>query len=260
MNDQTRADAEVKHRGVAAVALGLAAVLYTLLVAGCAGYLLWKAYSLPAGTALDEFNKLAIAALIAVIGTGLTGFASVYGATRQSATAYQIAQYNGAISTNLAEMKEKSDRALAEMKATVDESLANLKIASDESLARLKAALDAGQIAHRELYGAATIYFYAIRSIARGKWDDDSLKIAETSMISVMQHLIHVDGDVRNPWFDFWQRAHDINQSLRAEPDVKKRPKLAADLIGEKVQLDSGRLDFRELHNRLEQAARRAIA
>jgi hypothetical protein len=36
------------------------------------------------------------------VGTGLTGSVAVYSATRQSATAFQVAQYNGEIAANLA--------------------------------------------------------------------------------------------------------------------------------------------------------------
>ena len=107
--------------------LGVGAVLYILLVAGCAAYLLWKAYALPPGVPQSDFEKLAVAALIAVVGTGLTGLASVYSATRQSATAYQVAEYNGVISTALAGMKENIDASLAQFKAASDESSPDLK-------------------------------------------------------------------------------------------------------------------------------------
>jgi hypothetical protein len=196
--------------GRMAFLLGLGAILYILLAAGCAVYLLWKAYTLPTGSMQSDFDKLAIAALVAVVGTGLTGLAAVYSATRQSATAYQVAEYNGIISTSLADMKASTDASLTQMKAHLDESLARLKAASDESLARLKVALDAGQIAYRELFGTATVYFHALRSAALGKWDGENLKAAETAMISATRHLINVSSDMRNQWFDFWQRAQEM--------------------------------------------------
>jgi hypothetical protein len=256
--------------GKMAVLLGVGAVLYTLLAAGCAVFLLWKAYSLPAGFTPDEFTKLAVAALIAVVGTGLTGLAAVDGATVQSATAYQVAQYNGDISAKLAEMKETADANLADMKKTadteltlmkgkLDESLTKLKAASDESLTRLKVALDAGQNANRELFGTATRYFHALRSVGLGKWDEVGLKAADTSMISATPQLLHVDEEMRNLWFDFWQRSQQIHRTADKEPDMEKRPALVSDLILQKVTTASGRMDLRELHDRLEGRARLAI-
>jgi hypothetical protein len=234
--------------------LGVCSVLYILLAVGCAAYLLWKAYNLPFGVAQSDFDKLAVAALIAVVGTGLTGLASVYSATRQSATAYQVAEYNGVISTKLTEMKADTDKALAAMKTDIDGSLAEFKAASDESLARLKVALDAGQITYRELYGTATAYFHALRSAARFKWEDGSIWAAETAMISAARHIINVQADMRDQWFMFWQRAQDIYRAAIEEADEGKRPDMVGDLILEKV----GRLNFRELHGQLEDTARLA--
>lgn len=154
----------------------MGAVLYVLLAAGCAAYLLWNAYILPPVEKLADFNKLAISALIAVVGTGLTGLAAVYSATRQSATAFQVARYNGEIAANLALMKKSADSELTLMKGSIDKALAELKGSADESLARLKVVLDANQNANRELFGTASIYFYALRSVALGKWDEESLK------------------------------------------------------------------------------------
>ena len=234
---------------------GVGAVLYILLAAGCAAYLLWKAYTLPASVAQSDFDKLAVAALIAVVGTGLTGLASVYSAARQSATAYQVADYNGVISTKLAEMKAASDENLAKMKADIDESLAEFKAVSDESLARLKVALDAGQVAYRELYGTATVYFHALRSAARFKWEDGNLRTAETEMISAATHTINVSADMRDQWFAFWQRAQDIYHAAIAEVDEDKRPALVGRLILEK----DGRSNLRDLHDKLEVTARQAM-
>jgi hypothetical protein len=83
-------------------------------------------------TCLQAFSKLAISALIAVVGPGLTGLAAVYSATRQSTTAFQVAQYNGEIAANLALMKQSADAELALMKANIDAALAQLKGNSDE--------------------------------------------------------------------------------------------------------------------------------
>ena len=83
------------------------------------------------------------------------------------------------------------------MKTDADEALATLKANSDEALARLKVGLDAGQTAHRELFGVATIYFYALRSIAYGQWSDETIKMAEDAMISATRHLLYVGDDMR---------------------------------------------------------------
>ena len=235
--------------------LGVVSVLVIIGAASCAGYLLWKAYTAPIGTTPSDFSKLAIGALVAFIGTALTGLVSSYSATRQSATAYQVAQYNGAVSTNLAKMKADSDEALAGMKAKIDKSLAEFKATSDESLARLKVALDAGQIGYRELYGTATVYFYSLRSAAQFKWEDANIGPAETAMISAARHTINVSDDMRNQWFMFWQRAQEIYRAATAETDESKRPALVARLILEK----DGRINFRDLHEQLEATARQAM-
>jgi hypothetical protein len=242
--------------GVVANMLGFGAVLYILLAVGCAAYILWPAYSDP--TKITAFGQVAIAALIAVIGTGLTGFAAVYGATRQSATAYQVAQYGGTISENLALMRKETDVELTLMKGKLDASLADLKAASDESLTRLKVALDAGQNANRELFGALAIYFHALRSAAYGSWDTDNIKEAEGLMISATRHVIYVDKALRDQWFDFWQRAQDIHRIAAKTPAGEKRREVLTELIGERVETNSGKLNLRELYDKWETTARQA--
>jgi hypothetical protein len=250
-----------RSQGIMALLLGAGAVLYVLLAAGCALYLLWNAYNLPAVERLSDFNKLAISALIAVVGTGLTRLAAVDSATRQSATAFQfqIALYNGEIAADLALMKQSADAELALMKGNIDAALAQLKGNSDESLARLKVALDAGQNANRELFGTASIYFYAVRSIALGKWDEESLKKSETAMIAATRHLINVDEELRDQWFDFWQRAQQIYRTAAQEADDDARSKLVRNLMGDKVPSGSTRLDLRDLHSQLERTAKSAL-
>ena len=87
-----------------------------------------RAFNRPSGTSATDSEKLALGALVAVVGTGFTAMAAIYGATRQSATAYQVqllssdtsrilAQYNATITTRLAEMKNSADEALVKLKA-----------------------------------------------------------------------------------------------------------------------------------------------
>jgi hypothetical protein len=241
--------------------LGVGTVVYVVLAAGCAFYLLWLAYSLPPVEKLTDFIKIAIGGLLAVIGTGITGVAAVYSATRQSATAFQVATYNGEIAANLALMKESADNRLIVMKGSIDNALANLKTNSDESLARLKVALDASQNANRELFGTASIYFYALRSIALGgKWDEDSLKSSETAMIAATQNLLNVNEELRDQWFNFWQRAqHIYRDAAAAQLSDEQRPPLVKKLIAERVPFGSAELDLRGMHNQLERTAKSAI-
>lgn len=248
-----------ESRCIVALLLGVGAVLYVILAAACAGYLLWNAYNLPPVERLSDFNKLAISALIAVVGTGLTGLAAVYSATRQSATAFQVARYNGEIAANLALMKTSADSELTLMKGSIDKALAELKGSADESLARLKVVLDASQSANRELFGTASIYFYALRSVALGKWDEESLKTSEAVMVSATRHLLNVDEELRDEWFDFWQRAQHIYRTAAEEPNKAARSKLVAELIAEKLSFGTKRWDLRDLHSRLERTAKAAL-
>jgi len=225
-----------------ALILGLGTLLYILLAVGVAAYLLWQART---ESPASDFTKLGLAALIAVIGTGFTAMAALYGATRQSATALHVqllssetskvlAHYNGMISTQLAEMKN----------------------IADETLTKLKVSLDAEYAAYRGLFNAATVYFYGLRSIARGQWNDETIAAAEAGMISATPNLLHVKEGVRDEWYAFWQRAQEISRLAAAEADPTKRPGIVESLIEEKV-LPNG-VDLRELHYNFEQKARSA--
>lgn len=262
-NNPARPDAgavpPARSGGVVAFFLGAGAVLYVLLAAGCAAYLLWNAYKLEPVDRLSDFNKLAIGALIAVVGTGLTGLAAVYSATRQSATAFQVAEYNGLISANLAAIKQSADAELTQIKGAMDKAIAELKTNSDEALARLKVALDAGQIANKELLGTASTYFYALRSFAIGLLNEDLLKTSEASMVTAARHVINVDEPLRDQWFDFWQRAQNVYLAATNEPNVNARPDLVRKLIEEKINFGSERLNLRDLHSRVEKMARLAL-
>jgi hypothetical protein len=270
--------------GVTAIVLGIGTVLYIIISAACAFYLLAQAFiqTKTSGTPIGAFETLAISALVAVIGTGLTAMAAVYSGTRQSATAYQVellrsktsedlANFNAQLSRDLAEMKANSDEALARFKVSSDEGIAVFKSSSDEALSRLKAnsdealtrlklSLDVKQVAYRELFGTSTVYFYTLRSVALGEWNEEGIKAAEALMVSAMQHIIYVDNDMRIKWFDFWQRAQQIYRNTSVEPDVTKRPGMVRTLIEQKVKFGRNEFDLRELHSRLEDVGKSAIA
>src|ERR1700679_3623384 len=61
-----------KSKGLTATSIGIGLLVYVVLTAGFAGYLLWMAFTLPPVERMSDFIKLAIGALIAIIGTGIT--------------------------------------------------------------------------------------------------------------------------------------------------------------------------------------------
>jgi hypothetical protein len=244
--------------GVMAGIIGFGTALYVLLILACAGYLLVHAYNLPPDDTESAFYKLAIAALVTIFGTGLTAMAAVYGANRQSETAYQVELLRSDTSERLANQNEVVLTKLAEMKDASDTNLLELKNNSDDALARLKVGLDAGTVAYRELFGTATIYFYTLRSIAFAKWEEEPLKAAEGLMIAATRHLIHVEENMRNEWFDFWQRAQKIYRVASSEADETKRPECIKNLIEQKLAFGQLSLNLRDLLDRLEKTARSA--
>ena len=259
--------------GVIDLMLGIGTVLYVVAGSACAAFLLYNAYTAGAAGAvqtppskgaaasgLDDFAKLAIAALIGLLGTGLTGLAAIYGATRQANTANQVAAFNASVSEYLAGIANTANNALAQMKGKLDVSLAEFKAASDESLARLKVTLDANRIAHRELFGNVTVYFHTLRTIALTKWDEESLKAAQSAMVAATPHALDADKTMRDLWFDLWQRGEQIAREAAEHPVESERPKLIKQLFKQKVEGRSGKLDIRELHSLIEDVARAAIA
>lgn len=208
-------------------------ILYIGVAVAFAAYLLTLAFFRGVG----EFEKAAIGALIAVIGTGLTALGALYTANRQAAAAREVEI----------------------LRARLTGDLDTVKAQSAESLERLKASLDAEKTAHRELYGAATIYFYALRSAALRSWDEAFLKKAESGMFEAARHLIYVSEQMRGDWFRFWQEADTIYRKALAEPDEAKRRQLLGTSITEPIQDGQSLADLRDLHSRLQETATRAI-
>jgi hypothetical protein len=246
-------------RTVGTFVLGLAATLFAALAAGAAGYLLWQAYSPPPGTTLGDLEKATVAALIGLIGVGITSLVAIYGATRQASTALQIARYNADIAERLAKQRAETDHTLLGLRTDTDRTLAGMRSKIDESLARLKVALDVEHAACAELYGVATVYFYALRSIAQGASPVDTLLPAEAAMVASTRQLLYVPEAVRNQWFVFWQRAHEIQRAVAAEAAATEQRDAAKRLIGERTATSGGRLDLREIHVALEKVCRDRI-
>ena len=216
----------------ALIFLGLAA--YIVVSVAFAVYFLVNAYLHPLG----DFEKAAVGAVIAVVGTGLTAVSAIYIANRQALAAQQVQILSAKLTIQLEELKAQSSR----------------------SLERLKAFLDADKNAYREISGAAATYFYSLRSVAMDKWDDKLLEVAEVGMVSATRYLIYVDQEMRDIWLRFWQEAQLIHRKARQEPDDKKRPVLILDEIMQDVPTPDGTLNFRDQYKQVEDTARLAIA
>lgn len=247
-----------KRIGTISVLLGVGAFLFVVLAISCAGFLLYQARQIGATAGFDAF---AIGALVALMGTGLTGLTSIYSATLQANTTARLGEYTAEVAKQTTTIKDTTDRNLADLKANVDRSLAEFKKNADEALTRLKISLDASQVAHRELFGCATVYFHALRAGAKGVWDSESLKNAQAAMVVVSRQLLHVEQEMRDQWFEFWQRAEDIFIEAMKEPDPERRADIAHKAILKPLEgPDDVKLNFRQLHDRLEKTAQEGAA
>ena len=226
------------------VVLLIGIICYIATAVAFAVYLLFRAYSEGVG----EFEKVAIGALIAVIGTGLTALAAIYTAVRQAAAAREVEL-----------LRLETGKVLAQLTSDLNRDLQSLQAQSAQSLERLKAALDAGKIAYRELGGSAAVYFYALRSVALGTWDEQLLKTAEAAMVGTSQHLMFVSDVIRADWLNFWQEAQHIYRATLEEPDEGKRPQFLGNAIKEQVRDGRSRLNLRDRYSRLEMTIRQAI-
>ena len=76
-----------------------------------------------------------------------------------------------------------------------------MKAQSNEALERLRAALDLTKTAYRELFGAATTYYYTLRELGSATaWDNEPQKKANTLMVEASRHLLYVSDDMRAMW------------------------------------------------------------
>ncbi|MBC7926616.1 MAG: hypothetical protein H7039_13250 [Bryobacteraceae bacterium] len=217
---------------------------YIAITVGFAAYVLFEKF----WRGVNGTENIVLAALIAVIGTGLTALSAVYGANRQVLAAKEVEL-----------LRVKTGTELAEIGAKLTGEIETLKADSAQTLERLKMYLDAEKIAYRELYGAAATYFFALRSTARNTWDDALLSRAETSMVEASRHLIYTTDHARNVWLAFWQEAQFIFRQGVNELDVHRRPAIIETEMNKQVSDGGVRSNFRDRYADLEQTIREAI-
>jgi hypothetical protein len=229
---------------IASTLLFLGLLVYIGSAVAMAVYLLGRAYSAP----LDDFGKVALAALIAIIGTSLTACASVYAANRQALAAQQVEV-----------LKLQTGAQLAEFNSGLTAQIEDLKAQSAQALERLKMYLDAGKMAYRDLSGAAAVYFYTLRSVALGSWDGTALQRAESGMIDACRHLIYVDEAMRDAWLGFWQEAQYVYREALKEQQEGQRSAVIQKELAKKVRGGGESLTFNDRYQRLEETAREAV-
>jgi hypothetical protein len=207
---------------VRTILLGIFNALLFLALIAYIGMTLAFAYVVVKGamtaTSVSDFDKAAIGALIAVVGTGLTALGALYTVNRQAEVSSRI------------EMSRKtSTEDLAKLQHTLSLQIKTMDEKSDASLERLKRSLDFNAIANREIMGAAAQYFYALRSAAIHKWEEKELDKAEILMIAASSHLLYVSDEVEQDWLSFWQEAQSIAQRANAKTDLRSKMKSVED-------------------------------
>jgi uncharacterized membrane protein YccC len=219
-------------------------LLYMALAVAFASFLLYQAIFL----GLREFEKAAVGALIAVIGTGLTALGALFAALRQAAVAKEIEDF-----------RKQSATELATLTATLTRDSERMKADSAESLERLKAALNISATAYREIVGAASTYFYALRSAAQGFWNEETLTKAQALMVDAVRYLIHVDQQMQDVWLEFWQEAQYIQREAEGINEEKRRAKSLTELIEEPVEDGSSRRNLRDRYHSVQATASKAL-
>jgi hypothetical protein len=181
-----------------------------------------------------ELEKNAVGSVIVVIGTVATGVAAIYSVNHQSSAA--------------------RDLALLAYKLNAD--LETMKAQSSEALERLKASLDLKKTAYRELFGAATTYFYTLRALgSAATWDGEPQKKADALMVEASRHLLYVSDEFRSLWLGFWTEANFIYTGILAEREADTR---MANLKAEiEAQVALPRQNIRDWHRGLEEMAKR---
>jgi hypothetical protein len=205
--------------------------VYTMAIVAFAAFLVQDAFRhYP-----TEFEKITISAVIAVFGTAVTALGAIYTANRQAGAAQQVAILNARLNADLDTMKAQSN----------------------EALERLKAGLDLTKTAYRELFGAATTYFYTLQELATAlSWDDEPHMKANRLMVEAARHLLYVSDDMRRMWLAFWTEADFIYGEAVRETDITKRPLALKKQLEEEVPAGADRRNLRDWHRDLEKIAR----
>jgi hypothetical protein len=219
---------------------------YFVTAVGFASFLLYSAFV----GGMGDFEKVGIGAIIAVLGTGLTAFAAVYGAHRQALVARQVEI-----------LKRDTGTELARLSADLTRDIEGMKTESAKSLQRLGVHLNSGVTAYRELFGAAAVYFYALRSAGAAQaWDGAPLAKAQEGMIEATRQLIYVSQEMNDRWLHFWQDAEFIYWTALVEDEAARRSSIRTEMARKNPQKDGQANDFRDLFAALEAAAKAAIA
>jgi hypothetical protein len=181
----------------------------------------------------------------------LTACAAIYTAHRQGLVAKQIES-----------IKKNTGAELARLTADLTKEIEAMKSQSAESLQRLGVHLNSGVVAYRELFGAAAVYYYALRSAgADEKWNDAALPKAQEGMIEATRQLLYVSKEMNDRWFHFWQEAEFIYRTAIAEEDADLcRESLRTEMARKNPQKDGKTLDFIDVFAALESAAKSSIA
>jgi hypothetical protein len=219
---------------------------YFIMAVGLAGFLLYNAFV----GGMHDFEEVGLGAIIAVLGTGLTAFAAVYGAQRQALVARQVEI-----------LKRDTGTELARLSSDLTRDIEGMKAASAQSLQRLGVHLNSVVTAYRDLFGAAAVYFYALRSAGAAQtWDGGPLAKAQEGMIEATRQLIYVSQEMNDRWLHFWQDAEFIYwTALGKETDGVRRASIRTEMARKNPQKGGQAIDFQDLFAALEVAARSAI-
>jgi hypothetical protein len=68
--------------------------------------------------------------------------------------------------------------------------------------------------AYSELNKAACKYFYTLKMLELGTWDEGRIREADKTMTEVAGHLISVLKEHQDEWKTFWQRARVISETV----------------------------------------------
>ncbi len=85
--------------------------------------------------------------------------------------------------------------------------LADLQAKAAKQLEGRKVQITAEQKAYDELSGAASYYYYAVKTIEYGQVDEAQIKSAENGMVAACRYLVAINKNDTLNWMKVWQRA-----------------------------------------------------